>query len=134
MILSWASAESGFTFWERGVIDGVTMVLWRDVALSCEPVENRLVLPAVPKGHFDGLCASGEGQELVAEADAKNGPHSVPLQSKHLSKLLDGGAAEVRVAGTVGEEEPVEVAYHAAKWVIPWHHRHLPEPHGVTFR
>ena len=58
---------------ERGGIDGVSVVLRRDMAFARAEVEGRDVVRAVAIFHLRRLCAGGNGEELVSEADTHDG-------------------------------------------------------------
>src|SRR5678815_3594196 len=54
-----------------GVLDREAVVLGRDLDAAGGEVLDGLVGPAVPELELVGLGAEGEGEELVAEADAE---------------------------------------------------------------
>lgn len=55
---------------ERGGIDGVAVVLTRDVATAGCQVEGRDVVGAVAVLELDGFGSGGQSEQLVAETDA----------------------------------------------------------------
>lgn len=57
--------------------------------------------------HFVGLGADDQRQQLVSQADAKDGLG--PLHAHHLPHVRDGGLAELRVAWAVADEQAVIV-------------------------
>lgn len=91
---------------EGGGVDGVAVVLRGDVALAGGEVEGGDVVRAVAVLELDGLCAGGERDELVAHADAHDGDLG---GLEELAQVVDGLGAVGRVAGSVGDEDAVEV-------------------------
>jgi hypothetical protein len=67
-------------------------------------VEDGVVRAAVAEGHLGGLAAEGEGQELVAEADAEQG-----AAAQLVAQGLDDPCERGGVAGAVGQEHAVGV-------------------------
>ena len=91
---------------EGRCIDGVTVILGRDGTFPRREIHGRDVMSAIAVRHFDGFCASGEGQELVAHADGHDGH----LGGGHdFLEVLDGGGGMGRVARTVAEEDTIEI-------------------------
>lgn len=100
---------------ESGRVDGVAVVLGGDVAASGKEIEGGDVVSAVAVLELDGLCAGGEGEELVAEADAKDGA----VKGVHGEfEGLDGGRAVGGVAGAVGDEDSVKVVGNGVDGVV----------------
>ena len=65
-------------------------------------IKNRLVGTAVTELHFESLCTAGQREQLVAQADAKNGEFS--------EKVLDGrdGVRQrLRVSRPVAQKDAV---------------------------
>jgi len=69
--------------------------------------------------HLAGLCAGGEGEQLVTETDAKDG--LVLLQG--LLEVGNGGLALGWVAGAVAHKETVILVI--VKVIVPRHNREL---------
>lgn len=91
---------------EGGGVDRVAVVLRGDVAASRGEVEGGDVVGAVAVFEFYGAGAAGEGEELVAEADAHDGD----LGGFHEAlEVVDGVLAVGGVPGPVGDEDAVEV-------------------------
>lgn len=91
---------------QGGGVDGVAVVLGGDVASTRREVEGGDVVGAVAVFEFDGPGAAGEGEELVAEADA----HDWDLGGFHEAlEVIDCILAMRWVAGAVGDEDAVEV-------------------------
>ena len=87
-------------------VDGITVVLAGDVALAGGQVEGGDVVGAVSVLELDGAGTDGEGEELVAEADAHDGD----LGGVHeAGEVVRGLLAVDRVAGAVGDEDTVKV-------------------------
>jgi hypothetical protein len=91
---------------ERGGIDRVPVVLGCDVAATGAEVESRNIVRAVAVLQLDGLCACGQGDELVAHADAHDGDLG---GFEELAQVVDGVGAVGWVAGPVGDEDAVKV-------------------------
>ncbi len=90
--------------WNSGrPLDGEAVVVGGDLDLAGGAVQDRLVDPAVAVGELVGAEAQRAAEELVAEADAEVG--QPPLQRTLQQGDLRGGGG--RVAGSVGEEQPV---------------------------
>lgn len=91
---------------QRGRVDGVPVVLRRDVALARGAVERGDIVRAVAVLELDGAAAGGEGEELVAQADAEDGDLGGLHQAR---EVVHGVGAVGGIAGAVGDEDPVEV-------------------------
>ena len=97
--------EHGLPARGQGVrIDGVPVVLRRNVAPGRAQVDAGLVHAAVAVLHLVRLGARGEGEDLVPEADAKDG---LVLSVDGPANGLDAGLRHGRVARTVGDEDAV---------------------------
>ena len=83
--------------------DGEPVVVRGHLDLAGGAVHHRLVDPPVAVGQLVGLEAEGAAEELVAEADPE--VRDAPAQCGAEQLDLRGGRG--RVAGAVGEEQPV---------------------------
>ena len=83
------------------------MVLGGDKATVGADHAHGLVVAAVTIFQFIDACSGSFGEQLVAHADAHAGTHVFVLQE--LSDVSNRLGAGVGVAGTVGEEETVEL-------------------------
>jgi len=91
---------------EGGGVDGVSVVLRRDVALARGEIERGDVVRAVAVLELDRLGAGGEGDELVAHAYAHDGD----LRGlEELAEVVDRGRAVGGVTRAVGDEDTIEV-------------------------
>lgn len=96
-------------------INGITVVLRGNVALSSHQVEGWNVVGTVTVLHLDGLATNGHGQKLVTKTDT----HDRELRRVHqLAEVVAGGAAVSRVTGTVGNEDTIEVAGNLVNRVV----------------
>lgn len=57
--------------------------------------------------HLIGLCSDNQRQQLVAQTDPKH--RLGPIRTNHLPDVADGVLAELRVSGTVTDEQAVKV-------------------------
>lgn len=89
----------------RGV-NRVTVVLAGDVAATGAHVQSGNVVSTVTVLELDGAGTSGQGQELVTQADTEDGKLGGLHQA---AQVVDGVLAVSRVTGTVGDEDTVEV-------------------------
>ena len=89
---------------KRVGIDGESVVLRGDRDFSGAQVLDRLVAAAVAEFQLKGGAAEGVGEDLVAEADAKNRE----LADERADFLVDV-AERGRIAGAVGEEDAVGI-------------------------
>lgn len=87
-------------------VDGVSVVLGGDVALTGGQVQGGDVVGSVAVLHLDGLGANGHGQKLVTETDSHDGDGRALHQA---GKVVDSLLAVNWVTGTVGDEDTVEV-------------------------
>ena len=86
---------------------------------------HRVIAPPVAEAHLAGLRPGGQGQELVAQADGKEGQ----LTLIELPNLRDDLHVVRRIAGAVGEHHPVEPAgEHRLRRGAGGEHRHLTAP------
>ena len=83
---------------------------------------HRVVGAVVARGHFHGLGATGQCQQLMAQADTE---HRQPGGND----LLDRGngiVARLRVTGAVGQEDTVRLhGQHLGRGRLGWHHGEL---------
>ena len=84
--------------------DRVVVVLRGDLDLAGRQPLHRVVPTVVAEGKLVGARPERGGKELVAEADAEDRDRSVGEQA---ADLLDDARQSGRVAGAVGEEDPV---------------------------
>ena len=103
--------------WQCIGIHSIAVVLGGDEALGAAHALNGLVVTAVAVLQLIGLGACGTGQQLVAQADTHQGLHL--LVAEELAYMLDRLAALLGVAGTIGQEEAVELQL--VEVVIPGH-------------
>ena len=87
---------------ERGV-DGEAVVVAGDPHRAADPVQHRLVEPAVAEAQLVGAQAQRAAEDLVAEADAEQRPAGVEHALHRADRVVGGG----RVARAVGEEDAV---------------------------
>lgn len=91
---------------ERAGVDGVTVVLTGNVALTSGQVEGGNVVGTVAVLHLDGAGAGGQGEQLVTHADTHDGN----LRGLHEgAEVVDGLLAVSGVTGTVGDKDTVVV-------------------------
>ena len=96
-------------------VDGVTVVLGSDVALSGEHVGARNVVAAVTELHLEGLGAGGASEKLVTKTDTEDG---CPGLLHSGLNVLDGVLHDRWVTGSVGQEETVVVLSSERREVI----------------
>ena len=87
---------------QRGLVHGEAVVLRGDLHLARGEIHHRLVGAAVAKRELEGLGPAGEGEQLVAEADAKH--RHLPDES---FDGFDTVAEHLGIAGAVGEKHAV---------------------------
>jgi len=87
-------------------VDGVSVVLRRDVALASGKIERGDVVSAVSVLELDGLCAGSERNQLVPHADAHDG---YLRRLEELAEVVHGSGAVGWVTRAVGDEDTVEV-------------------------
>ena len=97
-------------------VDGETVVLRSDVALSSDHAGARNVVASVTELHLLGGGASSTGEELVTQADTEDGDF-VLLEDG--SDVLNGGLEHGGVTGTVGEEKTIKVVNGTGDIVVP---------------
>ena len=98
--------DAGAPGLEAGGVDGEAVVLAGDLDASGEGVEDGLVGAAVAELELVGGGAEGEGEELVAQADAEGGDVGVAFEEEVAEggdRAFDGGG----VARAVGDEQAV---------------------------
>ena len=101
-------------FRQAGVVHREAVVLRSDEALVRARLAHRLVVGAVAVFQFIDGGAGGFAEQLVAHADAADG---LAAERDLLADDVDGSLTGVGVAGTIGQEETVEV--HRSVVVIP---------------
>lgn len=100
-------------------VDGVTVVLRGDVALSGENVGARNVVAAVTELHLEGFGASSASEQLVSKTNTEDGCPGF-LQSR--LDVLDCVFHHSWVTGSVGQEETVVLlACQLGEIVVPGH-------------
>eukprot|EP00962_Isochrysis_galbana_P040188 scaffold14529_cov117-Isochrysis_galbana.AAC.9 len=113
---------------QLGDIKGVTVVLRGDEAAPVDQVNHRLVLPAVTEGQLVRGGAGRHAQQLVAEADAKQGLH-LDLARLHrldgLLEVLHRLRGHGRIARPVGQEQAIGVLEPVLERGVPRHKSHL---------
>lgn len=87
-------------------VDGITVVLGSDVALSGGEVKRRDVVCTVAVLELDGLRTSSECEQLVTHADTH---HRNLGALKQLTEVVNGRGAVSGVTGAVGDEDTIEV-------------------------
>ena len=107
---------------QRGRVHGITVILGSDEAKVRPYAAHRLVMAPVSIGKLEGLRSRRQGHQLASEADAED--RAVSLQ--RLPDMVDGFRADGRIAGTVGQEQPVVV--HLREIVVPRHPHDLDVP------
>lgn len=100
---------------ESASVNGITVVLAGNVALSCSQVEGRNVMGSVAILEFDSTSTNGKGQELVAKTDAHDGDGRSLHQT---GQVIDSLLAVSWVAGTVGDEDTIVVLGNLVDGVI----------------
>ena len=91
---------------EGGGIDGITVVLGSDVALSGGKVKRRDVVRTVAILELDGLSTGSEGEQLVTHANAH---HRNLGGLEQPAEVVHGRGAVSRVTRAVGDENAIEV-------------------------
>ena len=100
---------------DSGSINGVAVVLGRDVTLSGGEIKSGNVVSAVSVLHLGSASANGDGKKLVTEADAHDGD----LRGVHQgTKVVAGGTAVCWVTRSVRDEDTVKVARNLVDRVI----------------
>ena len=100
---------------ERRGVDGIAVVLARDVAPARDERRARQVGAAVAVLELERLRATRTREQLVTETDAKHGK----LFERHrLRDPVARGGHDGWVAGTVGEEEAVERLFARGEVVV----------------
>ncbi len=89
----------------RRAPDGEAVVLGGDLDPAGAQVLDRMVGAAVAEGQLEGLQADRPAEQLVAEADADDGP-----LADQLAHGVDDVVERRGVAGPVGEEDEVRIA------------------------
>ncbi|KAH3675308.1 hypothetical protein OGATHE_001648 [Ogataea polymorpha] len=98
-------------------VDSVPVVLRRDVALSGNGGRARNVVASVTEFQLQSRCARGSGHQLVAQTNTENRRLGL-LET--LSQFLDNVGHHRRIAGTIGDEQPIVLL--VGEVVVPWHH------------
>ena len=102
---------------KSGGVNGVSMVLGRDVALTGCQVESRDVVGSVAVLELDGPSTDCESKQLVTKADT----HDWELEGFHQSgQVVDGLLAMSWVTRSVGDENTVEVMSDLVDGEIIW--------------
>jgi hypothetical protein len=100
-------------------VDGVTVVLRSDVALSGEHVGARNVVSAVTELHLEGFGASSASEQLVSKTDTEDG---CPCLLQSCLNVLDSVLHHRWVTRSVGQEETVVLlACELGEVVVPGH-------------
>mmetsp|Transcript_39013 Transcript_39013/g.93591 ORF Transcript_39013/g.93591 Transcript_39013/m.93591 type:complete len:220 (-) Transcript_39013:606-1265(-) len=110
---------------QRVAVHGKAMVLRRDVATGGAKVHARLVHATIAKPHLVRLRAGGQGEDLIAEADAKDRGCCPTLH--HCADVLDGRCALCWITGAIAEEEAVECVL--SEVIVPRYDSHLYAEH-----
>lgn len=101
---------------KRRSVDGVTVVLRRDVAVVGTHEAHGLVVGAMTILQFVDGGSCGFAQQLVAHADATD---RLAAHRDLLADDVDGSLTGIGVAGAVGQEQTIEV--HVGIVVVPRH-------------
>ncbi|OSX78118.1 hypothetical protein BU14_0120s0001 [Porphyra umbilicalis] len=88
-------------------VDGVAVVLGRDVAAAGRLLDGRLVVAPVAILELVRAVAGRKREQLVAEADAENGARRPPLHRR--PQAVNGPRERRRVARPVGDKDAVKV-------------------------
>mmetsp|Transcript_20786 Transcript_20786/g.65249 ORF Transcript_20786/g.65249 Transcript_20786/m.65249 type:complete len:203 (-) Transcript_20786:595-1203(-) len=100
------------------------MILRGDVAARSARVDARLVGAAIAVLHLEGGASGGEREQLVAEADAKDGLLMPPgIAPEHLAQMLNCRLAPGGVAWSVGDEEAIKLLL--IEVIVPRHQQQL---------
>ena len=100
---------------EGADINGITVVLRGDVALTGGQVKSRNVVGTVTILELNGLGTDSEGKKLVTKADT----HDRNGGSLHeLGEVVDGLLAVSGVTGAVGDEDTIEVVGNLVDGVV----------------
>ncbi len=90
---------------QAGFVHGETVVLTGDHHHAGLQILYRMVGAVVAIGHLHGLGAGGQGQQLMAEADAEHRD----VGFEHLLNRLDRVVARFGVTRAVGQEDAVRI-------------------------
>lgn len=102
-------------------VDSIAVVLAGDVAATSAHVQSRDVVSPVTVLELDGASASSQSQQLVTQANTKDGH----LRRLHqAAQVVGGGLAVSRVTGTVGDEDTIEVVSHLVDGEVKGEHGH----------
>ena len=105
-------------------VHGIAVVLAGDFDLAVREPQDGVIAAPVAKLELIGAPAEGQGDELVPQADAKNGPAAPDSADE-----LDDGPHIFRVARAVGEEDPVRlVEGDLLRGGVPGYHSHIAAP------
>lgn len=96
-------------------VDGITVVLAGNMALTGGQVERRNVVGTVTILELDGLGTNGKSQKLVAKANTHDGNGGGLHQA---GKVVDSLLAMGRVTGAVGNKDTVEVVGNLVDGVV----------------
>lgn len=102
-------------------INGITVVLAGDMALTSGQVQSRDVVRSVSVLELDGLRAHRKGQKLMAQANSHDGNRGGLHQAR---KVVDGLLAVSRVTGAVGNENTVKVVRNLVDGIVIREDRH----------
>ena len=100
---------------QRLLVYGKTMVLRGNEAALSAYLNARLVLPTVTKFQLKRICAGGEGQELMSQADSQHWEVSSQTLADDIQRLR----AHFGITGSVRKDNPVSQLLGPV--VIPWH-------------
>ena len=103
--------------WESGGIDGVSVVLGGDVALTSCQIESGNVVGSVSVLELDGTGTCCKSKQLVTKTDTKDWN----LGGFHQSgQVVDSFLAVSWIAGAIGDENTIEVMGNLVDWEIVW--------------
>mmetsp|Transcript_33962 Transcript_33962/g.66956 ORF Transcript_33962/g.66956 Transcript_33962/m.66956 type:complete len:788 (-) Transcript_33962:395-2758(-) len=112
--------KEGFPIGGKGVaVNGVPVVLGRNVGLSRDIVDHRLILSPVPEGQLDRLSPGGQSHKLVAQTDAENGLGLPLAETDDFLELVDRLHAHSGIPRPVGQKQPVVLIDLVGEGVVP---------------
>jgi len=93
-----------FARWQRIGIDTEAVILGGYFHFLREEILYRVIRSVMPEFQLESAAAEGETAQLVTETDTKD--WETPQQ---LADVLDGVGNRLRVAGAVGQENPIRL-------------------------
>jgi hypothetical protein len=101
-------------------IDRKTVVLTGDADTAAIKVFHRMIGAMVTKLHLEGLCATGQRHDLVAQTDAEGGDSGFNQRSHSVNGVVAG----LGVARAIAQEDAIGFALeHFSRATLSWHDR-----------